>query len=82
VESPYQPVARLVLPVQDACSPPRRRFVDDVLSFSPVHSLAPHRPLGSLMRARLRAYPALAGWRRERNGTPGREPRSLDEVPD
>lgn len=81
-ESPYRPVARLVLPVQDACSPPRRRFVDDVLSFSPAHSLAAHRPLGSIMRARLRAYPALSAWRRERNGTPAREPSSLDEVPD
>jgi hypothetical protein len=81
-ESPYRPVARLVLPVQDACSPPRRRFVDEVLSFCPSHALAAHRPLGSLMRARLRAYPALSAWRHRRNGVAAREPRSLDEIPD
>lgn len=81
-ESPYRPVARIVLPVQDACSPPRRRYVDDALAFCPSHSLAAHRPLGSIMRARMRAYPALSRWRRERNGMPLKEPRSLEEVPD
>jgi hypothetical protein len=56
--------------------------VDEVLSFCPSHSLAAHRPLGSVMRARLRAYPAMSAWRRARNGTEGREPRSLEEIPD
>ncbi len=81
-ESPYRPVARLIFPAQDACSPPRRRHVDDALSFCPSHSLAAHKPLGSIMRARLRAYPAISAWRRGRNGMPLTEPRSLDEVPD
>jgi hypothetical protein len=44
--------------------------------------LEAHRPLGSLMRARLRTYAALSACRHERNGTPEREPRSMDEVPD
>ena len=81
-ESPYRPVARMTLPVQDACSPPRRRYVDDMLSFCPSHALAAHRPLGSIMRARMAAYPALSAWRRARNGTEAREPRALKEVPD
>jgi hypothetical protein len=81
-ESPYRTVARLYLPAQEACGPVRRRFMDDVLSFCPSHSLAAHRPLGSLMRARLRAYPALAAWRRSRNGTEAREPGTPEEVPD
>ena len=81
-ESPYRPVARLLLPVQDACSPPRRRFMDEALSFCPSHALAAHRPLGSLMRARLRAYPALAAWRQRRNSVVPCEPRALAEVPD
>ncbi len=55
-ESPYRPVARITLPIQAAYSPARRVFADDVLSFSPAHGLAEHRPLGSIMRARLRAY--------------------------
>ncbi len=56
--------------------------MDEVLSFCPSHALAAHRPLGSLMRARLRAYPALSAWRHRRNGVAAREPRSLDEIPD
>jgi hypothetical protein len=81
-ESSYRSVARLVLPVQEACGPARRRYMDEELSFCPSHALAAHRPLGSIMRARMRAYPALSAWRRARNGSAGTEPRTLDEVPD
>ena len=81
-ESPYQPVARLRFPVQDACSPARQAFVDERLAFCPGHGLAAHRGLGSVMRARMVAYPVLADWRRRSNGVEPVEPRSLDEVPD
>ena len=80
--SPYQPVARLVLPPQDAWSPARQASVDDGLSFAPSHSLAAHRPLGSIMRARMKAYAVLGSARRRENGNPVREPRSISEVPD
>lgn len=80
--SPYVPVARLVLPAQDAHSPARQAYFDDVLAFRPGHGLAAHRPLGSLMRARLATYPALSAFRHGRNGVAEREPRSLDDVPD
>ncbi|MFP5406777.1 MAG: catalase family protein, partial [Gammaproteobacteria bacterium] len=80
-ESPYRPVARLVLPPQDAWSPARRSFVDEDLSFCPAHSLAAHRPLGSIMRARMKAYEVLGKERRDANGSPAREPRSIDEMP-
>ena len=66
---------------QDADSPARRRFVDN-LSFCVSHSLAAHRPLGSIMRARLRAYPVMSRLRREANGAPLSEPTSIEEVPD
>ena len=79
-KSPYRTVAKLRLPRQDAYSPARRAFVED-LSFSVSHSLAAHRPLGSIMRARLRAYPAMARLRREKNGAPLRELASIGEVP-
>ncbi len=79
-ESPYRTVARLRLPKQEACSPARRAFVDG-LSFCVSHSLAAHRPLGSIMRARLAAYPAMSRLRRETNGVALREPASIDEVP-
>ena len=78
--SPYRTVARLRLPRQEAFSPARRAFVDG-LSFSVAHSLAAHRPLGSVMRARLRAYPVMARLRREANGVGVGEPGSVEEVP-
>jgi hypothetical protein len=81
-ESSYLSVARLVLPRQEAHSPARRAYFDDALAFRPAHSLEAHRPLGSLMRARLKTYTALSAFRHGRNGVPEREPRSIDEVPD
>jgi hypothetical protein len=80
-DSPYRPVARLVLPAQDAYSRERQLFVDENLSFCPAHSLAAHRPLGSIMRARLRAYKVLGKARPAENGRPIREPRSIAEIP-
>ncbi len=81
-ESPYRPVARLVLPRQDAMSEARRVFFNDAMSFRPAHGLEAHRPLGSLMRARLRTYPALVAYRQKSNGNPVVEPSSLAEIPD
>lgn len=80
-ESPYQTVARLRFPRQDAFTPERRAHVDEALSFCVSHSLAAHRPLGSINRARLRAYPEMARLRREAGGHPVREPRSIAEIP-
>ncbi len=81
-ESPYRAVARLVLPRQDALGEARRAFMTERMSFHPAHSLAAHRPLGSLMRARLKTYPALAAYRRGQNGAEPAEPTSLDQIPD
>ncbi len=81
-ESPYVAVARLVLPAQDAYSPARQAYFDDVLSFQPAHTLAAHRPLGSLMRARLATYQALSSYRHEQNKQKQVEPSGVDQVPD
>ena len=80
--SPYRPVARLVLPKQDAMSGARSAFVTESMSFRPGHALAAHRPLGSLMRARLATYPALAAYRERQNGARPVEPATLDQIPD
>ena len=80
--SPYRPVARLVLPKQDAMSEARSAFVTESMSFRPGHALAAHRPLGSLMRARLATYPALAAYRERQNAVRPVEPASLDQIPD
>ena len=59
---------------------PAGQFVDD-LSFCVSHSLVAHRPLGSIMRARLRAYPEMSRLRRSTNGVVLAEPVSVAEVP-
>jgi len=76
-ESPYRPVARLSLPTQSAYDAERGRTIDDGMSFCPAHNLAAHRPLGSIMRARFRAYEVLGRKRRELNGCPVEEPRTV-----
>ncbi len=80
--SPYQPVARLTVGPQDAYSPERRVYVDEVLAFNPWHALAAHRPLGNVMRARKKSYEMSAAFRHEMNVRPSGEPRSIDELPD
>ena len=80
--SPYRRVARLVLPVQDACPPARQAFADDRMSFGPHHSLAAHRPLGAIMRARLAVYPEMSRRRHAENAEPVVEPGGPDEIPD
>ena len=79
-ESPYKTVARIRLPKQEAYSEARQQYVDS-LSFSVAHCLEAHRPLGPIMRARLKAYPDLARLRRQGNNEPQAEPASIDEVP-
>lgn len=80
-ESPYQPVARLTIAPQDAYSPARRVFADDVLSFNPWHCIEEHRPLGSIMRARIKAYEASSAFRHTMNAQPRIEIDSIDQVP-
>ena len=68
--SPYLPVARLILPPSDAYSEARQSYVDDVLAFRPARSLEAHRPLGSLMRARLKTYKVLSVFRTSATAKP------------
>ncbi|WP_245790305.1 hypothetical protein [Streptomyces monashensis] len=79
--SPYEVVAVLHLPAQDACSDARRRYADDLLSFSPWHALEAHRPLGSIMRSRRAAYPASSDFRHRFNGIEPQEPSDIKELP-
>jgi hypothetical protein len=79
--SPHRRVAVLHLPAQDPYSDARRRYADDVLSFSPWHALEAHRPLGSIMRSRRMAYAGSSNFRHTVNGVQVREPSSIDELP-
>jgi len=80
-QSPYVAVARISVPPQAAWSEARSAAVDDGLAFSPWHSLAAHRPIGSIMRARRVACPQSAQFRGERNGCPMEEPRPPVDLP-
>ena len=80
-QSPYVAVARITVPPQDAYSPARQAFFDNVLSFQPAHSLVAHRPLGSLMRARLATYQALSAYRHGQNHERQAEPTELSQIP-
>ena len=79
--SSYRTVATIRLPRQDACSPERVRYFDEVMTFRPAHSLAAHRPLGSVMRARLQVYRALSAFRHRENGVPEEDTDSIDRIP-
>ena len=78
--SPYQAVARITIPAQDAYQAAKVKYIEG-LSFSPAHTLAAHRPLGSLNRARMHAYTALANKRRNELGVTQIEPDSIAAFP-
>jgi hypothetical protein len=80
--SPPLTIARVTVQPQNAYSNPRRVWVDEELSFNPWHSLAAHRPLGNIMRARLKAYQASSHFRHSAEGRQMVEPRSIEEMPD
>lgn len=80
-ESEYRTVATLAVPAQTAWSEARHRYFDERLSFQPAHSLAAHRPLGGIMRARLAVYDHLQDQRQHANKVSPVEPRSVSEVP-
>ena len=80
--SPSLTIARVTVQPQNAYSNPRRVWVDEQLSFNPWHSLAAHRPLGNIMRARFKAYQASSHFRHSAEGRQMVEPRSIEEMPD
>ena len=77
--SPYQTVARLTLPPQVAWTPELAAY-DDRLAFNPAHALIAHQPLGSIMRARMRAYRATQQFRLNANGLVATEPHSATYI--
>ncbi len=79
-ESPYRSVARLTLPPQQPWTDARAAY-DDRLAFNPAHALLSHRPLGSIMRARSRAYRAVQLYRQAANGLTPAEPTTSADMP-
>lgn len=80
-KSPWQTVARITVLPQDTYSDARQLFVDERLSFNPWHALEEHRPLGGIMRSRLKAYEEAIKYRLQRNERQRAEPQDISEVP-
>jgi len=62
-ESPYQTVARVILPRQEIKGL-QQQDAFKRLSFSAWHALAAHRPLGGINRVRREVYDVSSAWRR------------------
>ena len=60
--APFQAVATLRIPSQRFDSPEQVAHCE-AMSFNPWHALVPHRPLGSMNRARRAIYEAMAAFR-------------------
>jgi len=80
-ETPFRTIGTIQLPRQDAYGAERVRYFDEVMTFRPAHSLEAHRPLGSVMRARLQVYKALSDFRHQENGTVARATAGIAEIP-
>ncbi len=65
-DSPFIPVAKIVIPRQSFNSPEQREFCEN-LSFSPWNSLDTHRPIGELNRIRKEVYKASSKYRHTQN---------------
>jgi hypothetical protein len=74
--SPPTPVADLILPRQDVDALGQAEYTENI-SYNAWHSLSEHEPVGSLQEARKVVYEASAALRREANGIPVVEPRTL-----
>lgn len=81
-KSPHRTVAHLILPMQEAWTEARRAYFEERLSYNPIHALEEHRPLGSIMRARMAIYPQTQDFRQASFGVTPAEPSNLAEVPD
>jgi hypothetical protein len=80
-KSAYQPIARILIPAQEAWSASRVQAVDEQMSFSAWHALAAHRPLGAMNRVRKAVYDTAARFRAEHNKVRISEPKSAADLP-
>lgn len=73
-DSPFVPVARIVLPAQRSWTDEKVARVDDGTRFSVWTGLSQHQPLGSVNRVRRATYEMSAGFRSRVNRCPINEP--------
>jgi len=80
-DSAYRTIATIRLPRQDAYGADRVRYFDEVMTFRPAHSLAAHRPLGGVMRARMQVYRALSDFRHRETGIAAANTATITDIP-
>ncbi|KAI5360143.1 putative catalase core domain, Catalase superfamily [Septoria linicola] len=78
---PWQTVATLRIPKQEAFDLERKAFWEDHMRLDPWHGLKSYQPLGSSNRLRKVVYPASSALRRKMNGRKEIWVRSIDEIP-
>lgn len=79
-KSPFIAVAHIRVPQQVGWSQARSVAIDDGLSFNPWHTVAEHRPLGSIMRVRKVVYDVMSRLRGRQNKVTITEPTALPQV--
>ncbi|KAF9900310.1 hypothetical protein BX616_002629 [Lobosporangium transversale] len=75
-EAPFYEIATLTVPRQDTESEELKALVER-LSFNPWHSLAEHKPLGSINRTRKIVYERISRVRDQMNHVPREEPKVI-----
>jgi len=80
-DSEYRTIATIRLPRQAAYGAERVRYFDEVMTFRPAHSLAAHRPLGGVMRARMQVYRALSDFRHRQTGIAAANTARITDIP-
>lgn len=79
--APYQTIATVEFPPQDALSAERRVFWEDTMKLNPWDGMVYHQPLGSINRLRKTVYEMSRKKREAANATPTQAISSVDEVP-
>lgn len=78
---PWQTIATLKIPRQEAFDLERKAFWEDHMRLDPWHGLKAYQPLGSANRLRRVVYPASSALRRKLNGRKEIAVTSIDEIP-
>ncbi|KAF2123374.1 heme-dependent catalase [Dothidotthia symphoricarpi CBS 119687] len=79
--APYQTIAVIEFPPQDALTAARRVFWEDYMKLSPWDALAEHQPLGSINRLRRVVYDMSRKKREAMNANTTQSVNSVGEIP-
>ncbi|KAF2030889.1 heme-dependent catalase [Setomelanomma holmii] len=79
--APYQTIATIEFPPQDALTAERRTFWEDRMKLSPWDALAEHQPLGSINRLRKIVYDMSRKKREAVNAVPTQRVNDVNEIP-